>query len=130
MKASRLGLAALLIAVCAAQAQQAPAPHDGHAMPAGAHAGHAAGAARSPATEAYEAASVRMHKDMAIAYTGDPDADFLRSMIPHHRGALDMASVVLAHGRDPAVRKLAEEVVAAQEREIAAMEGHLKRLGR
>ena len=100
-------------------------------MPAGSHAGHAR--RRRPLARdgrPTKPPSMRMHKDMAIAYTGDADVDFLRSMIPHHRGALEMAGVVLRHGRDPEVRKLAGGVVAAQEREIAAMEGHLRRLGR
>ena len=70
-----------------------------------------------------------MHRDMAIAYSGDADADFLRAMIPHHRAAIEMARVVLRHGKDAEVRKLAGEIVAAEESEIAAMEGHLRRLG-
>lgn len=41
-----------------------------------------------------------------------------------------MAQVVIAHGTDPEVRALAEEIVAAQEAEIAWMEGWLERNGR
>jgi uncharacterized protein (DUF305 family) len=70
-----------------------------------------------------------MHKDMSVPYTGDADVDFLRSMTPHHRGALEMAGIVLQHGKDPQIRKLADAVVTAQGREIAEMEGHLRRLG-
>ena len=32
-------------------------------------------------------------------YTGQPDPDFLAMMIPHHEGAVDMARLVLIHGR-------------------------------
>eukprot|EP01035_Chromulina_nebulosa_P040156 gene40155-54291_t len=45
----------------------------------------------SAATTAYKAANTKMHKDMDIAFTGDADADFVRGMIPHHQGAIDMA---------------------------------------
>jgi uncharacterized protein (DUF305 family) len=74
-----------------------------------------------PATEAYHAAAERMHREMTVELTGDPDVDFARGMIPHHQGAIDMARAVLAHGRDPEIRALAEAIVAAQEKEIAVL---------
>jgi len=75
-----------------------------------------------PATEGYMAANDRMHAAMAIEYSGDPDIDFARSMIPHHQGAIDMARVVLEHGQDAEIRALAEEIIAAQEAEIVFLE--------
>ncbi len=84
----------------------------------------------SPATKGFEDANARMHKDMAIQYSGDTDADFVRSMIPHHRGAIDMAKVELAHGKDPEIRKLAQAVIKAQEAEIADMQAWLKTHGK
>ena len=49
----------------------------------------------------------RMMQDMhGSNYTGNPDKDFLSMMIPHHEGAVDMARVVLIHGRDPLVRQI------------------------
>ncbi len=62
-----------------------------------------------------------MHKDMAIRFSGNADMDFVRGMIAHHQGAIDMARVVIEHGKDPAVRKLAEDVIKAQEGEIVWM---------
>ncbi|WP_137132420.1 DUF305 domain-containing protein [Rhizobium sp. FY34] len=88
------------------------------------HAGHGAAttsASTSPSTQEFEAANARMHKDMAIAYTGKADVDFVRSMIPHHQGAIDMARIELKHGKNPEIRRLAEEVIRAQEAEIAMM---------
>ena len=70
-----------------------------------------------------------MHKDMDIAFTGDADADFARGMIPHHQGAVDMAKIVLQHGKDPAIRKLAEDVVRSQETEIKFMREWLAKRG-
>ncbi len=79
----------------------------------------------SASTRAFKAASVKMHSDMAITYSGNADIDFIRGMIPHHQGAVDAARIVLEHGSDPEVRKFAESVIAAQEAEIAWMTGWL-----
>ena len=59
---------------------------------------------------------------MAIEYTGDPDVDFARAMIPHHQGAIAMAEALLANGKDPALRELAGEIITAQRGEIAFLE--------
>lgn len=93
-----------------------------HSAHGAGHSGH--GTAHSqpgPANAAFEAANAKMHAEMAIPLTGNADVDFIAGMIPHHQGAVDMARIVLEHGSDPEVRKLAESIIASQEAEIAWM---------
>ena len=84
-------------------------------------------AATSPSTAAFLAANEKMHRDMAIQFTGNADRDFAAAMIPHHQGAIDMARIQLQHGRDPEMRRLAEAVIREQEREIAELRAFLAR---
>jgi len=87
------------------------------------------GAQASPSTKAFMAANERMHKGMMIKFSGDADVDFIKGMIPHHQGAIDMAKVVLEHGKDPETRQLAENIIKAQEAEIAMMNKWLEKKG-
>lgn len=59
-----------------------------------------------------------MHQGML---NEDADVAFACGMIAHHQGAIDMAQVLLAHGDDPQMRALAEEIIAAQVAEIGQM---------
>jgi uncharacterized protein (DUF305 family) len=79
------------------------------------------------ASEAMMNAHHKMMEDMGqTAPTGNVDRDFARMMIPHHQGAIDMARVQLQYGHDPKLRAMAEEIIAAQEKEIGELNDWLK----
>lgn len=80
--------------------------------------------AGNAAVQGYAAAMDRMMADTP-PYTGDADVDFVKGMIPHHQAAIDMARIQLAHGKDPGIRALAQEVIDTQEAEIAEMRAWL-----
>jgi hypothetical protein len=66
---------------------------------------------------------MKLHDDMsAIARTGNADADFVRLMLPHHQAAVDMARVQLLYGKDPQMRRLAQEIISDQQLEIELMQ--------
>jgi uncharacterized protein (DUF305 family) len=65
----------------------------------------------------------------AVAPSGDSDADFASLMLPHHQGAIDMARTELQYGKNPQMRRLAQEIVADQQSEIELMQLWLKQRG-
>jgi uncharacterized protein (DUF305 family) len=122
---------ALALGTALAFAQQHHHGHGSHQTSAtttdhSAHAGSKPKGDTGPSSLAYHAINAKMHEGMDITFTGNADVDFVRGMIPHHQGAVDMAKTVLAFGKDPQIRKLAEEIVKAQESEIALMQAWLK----
>jgi uncharacterized protein (DUF305 family) len=113
-------------------AAAAPEAHAGHSH---APAAEGQGAGFSPGFRRFvremDDGMARMMKDMhAPGYTGSADVDFLAMMIPHHEGAVEMARLVLVHGKDPLTRQLADEIIASQTSEIGAMRQRLAILRR
>lgn len=104
-----------------------------HCALAADHAHHAPMGNDKAAPDAYargiDAGMAKMMADMhAPGHTGNVDADFLAMMIPHHEGAVEMARLLLIHGRDPVTRKLAEDIIAGQQVEIEGMRRRLEQL--
>ena len=131
---------ALVSATAYAQMQHGPmmgpGRMHGHMMPDGPSHGTSGPHAlqpkgdTGPSSLAFHGINAKMHGAMNIVFTGNADVDFIQGMVPHHQGAIDMAKTVLAFGKDPEVRKLAEEIIRAQESEIALMQTWLKKSGR
>ena len=70
----------------------------------------------------------RMDKGMEQApMNGDVDHDFATMMIPHHEGAIDMAKAELSYGKDPVMRRQAQEIIVDQQSEIEAMKLQLSK---
>ena len=104
----------------------------GAALPAASqmdHSGHGMASSDMPHAQEWADINARMHDAMNVAPSGDADVDFLRSMIPHHQGAVEMAEYILENGDDPEVRALAESVIAAQNEEIDMMRAWLAARG-
>ncbi len=74
----------------------------------------------------YKSADMSMMHAMNVPYSGNPDVDFRRKMIPHHQGAIDMAKVALKHAKDPETKKMAQKIIDDQE-EITEMQEWLKK---
>ena len=78
-------------------------------------------------SKAYIEAMKRMDGPMMQGIQADdPDVAFVQAMIPHHQGAIDMARAVLQFGKDDQVKAWANQIITAQQAEIAAMQEWLK----
>ena len=76
----------------------------------------------SPSSLAFHGVNQKMHDGMDITFTGNADADFVRGMIPHHQGAVDMAEKALTQAEHEELRSLAQTIIDAQTAEIAQLE--------
>jgi Domain of unknown function (DUF305) len=81
----------------------------------------ASSGAEAPFLAENSAAMDRMMSGMTVKPTGDVDADFSATMIPHHQGAIDMALAELRYGKNEQLRRIAQEIIVDQQQEIAAM---------
>jgi uncharacterized protein (DUF305 family) len=67
------------------------------------------------------AAMTKMMAAMNVTPSGDIDADFVATMVPHHEAAIDLAQAELRYGRNEHLRRVAQDVIATQQQEIAAL---------
>jgi uncharacterized protein (DUF305 family) len=85
---------------------------------------------RGPATQDWAELMTGMNTmDVAmgsVKRSGDSDVDFVMLMLPHHQAAIDMAKTQLLHGKDPQMRRLAQEIITDQQSEIVLMQLWLK----
>src|SRR4051812_42742105 len=77
--------------------------------------------AEQPFLSENDAAMNKMMADMTIKPTGDVDRDFVAMMVPHHQGAIDMARAELEYGHNEQLRRMAQQIVVVQQKEIATM---------
>lgn len=83
-----------------------------------------------PVIQAFKQAHMNMMKGMDMPLTGDADVDFARNMIPHHQAAIAMAKIEIQHGKDPELKRMAEKMIADQEKEIGALKAWLAKHGK
>ena len=57
--------------------------------------------------------------------SGETDKDFAMMMKLHHQQAVEMAEMEIAHGKSPAMKTMARQIIAAQKKEIAAFDAWL-----
>src|SRR3954468_10360325 len=81
-------------------------------------------------TKAFQAADTSMMTNMNDApYSGNPDVDFRTHMIAHHEGAIAMAKVALKYAKDAETKKMAQQIIGQQEKQVADMQAWLKQNG-
>ncbi|HEY4386213.1 MAG TPA: DUF305 domain-containing protein [Ktedonobacteraceae bacterium] len=69
-----------------------------------------------------DAAMNRMMVAMKIKPSHNVDKDFVEMMVPHHRGAIDMAQAELRYGHNEKLRSMAQEIIVTQQEDIATMQ--------
>jgi uncharacterized protein (DUF305 family) len=88
---------------------------------------HSIKSAREAPWSELAASMDKMHAAMAsVGPSGEADIDFVRLMLPHHQAAIDMAKTELSYGKDPQMRRMAQEIITDQQSEIELMRMWLK----
>ena len=118
-----LWLSALLVAAALALASCGGAGGSGEGETQGMDQGGSGGQrAEETTSSAMDQGSTNMDAEearQAVAPNGEySDAAFVDAMVPHHEGAIEMAEVALPNAEHEEIRKLAREIIDAQQAEI------------
>ena len=81
------------------------------------------------ADQQYMGAMDRMQKDMQSGMDQDATKAWVKMMIPHHRGAIEMSEIVLKETKDPEIRKMAQKSKTEQQKEVRKLQAWLKKHG-
>lgn len=132
MKKAQVATAALVLAVTMpALAQGNPQGMDHSKMNEGQMDHSAMGGMMQPTpANPYPPAEMKMHRAMMGAIGSDATETWVRKMIEHHRGAVEMSQIVLRDTRDAKVREMATKSSAEQGREIDALQAWLREHGK
>jgi uncharacterized protein (DUF305 family) len=116
-RASRAGTASVFfLAAALAVAQGTPMPEK--MQPPG-------GSSGSMVMKQSMSGMMKNMQDMPMS--NDTDHDFASMMKMHHQGAIDMAQAELASGKDPQLRKMAQNIISAQKKEIKEFDDWMKK---
>lgn len=73
-------------------------------------------------------ASIKAMDHGAYKQEASIDKEFLQLMIPHHQGAIDMAKAYLPYSKNPRLKKIAQNILSSQQKEIETMKGLQEKL--
>lgn len=78
----------------------------------------------SPSSVALVAANEQMHEAMLVSISCDHTVDFVRQMVPHHKAAIEMCSILLSEAStaDVYLDELCANITRVQRAEVAWME--------
>ena len=119
MKLGAVALGVLLLSTTTAMA------HEGKDRSKPDHAGHAMANAEAGSKELHRIMTSGAAQAKSMSMKGDTDVDFVRMMRDHHRQAIKMADVELAHGDNAKAKEMARRMRDAQSKEILELEAWL-----
>lgn len=85
--------------------------------------------AQDAASASYKQSMEKLNAEMQKGMDPDPTKAWVKMMIAHHQGAIDMNNVVLKETKDPTIRQMAEKGTSEQETEIKQLQSWLSKHG-